>query len=381
MQATLGLWNAYNPVPMAALVQDTTNGWGNRMFAKLAWLCVALGLLVAGPQSAASTYVGCGASSPTTVYYTWYQPPGVKSVCGRSFLFTYSCTVPGAGGGFGQPVNGVPTITFQADPYISANGWQMKPFEAQEIVLLGVSWAFVTPGSTPLTYLTFGNNSRPDLMGKWDRTSADKDFWFPAGYGVPWPRATDATSEDYLDVHGACQSETGGGVILLTLYYQPQGEQPAPLPAPPSAWFKQLDLGDTAGTITHLQVIKNTDITGSGSQIRVTVRAAGGPGMVLTSFAICPRLGQTDSCAAPFTELKFGGTAGISLPGGADAVTDWTSVAFSNATDYLVKMAHGSVSNVKYAASGVGAYYRVGSSGDFTFAPNLTFGVSRIEAK
>lgn len=341
------------------------------LFAIIAALAVVFGL---PHELRAQAVMGCGATQAGTEQYTWLQPPTFKPMCGRSFSFQYSCPAA-SGGGFGQPVGGVPTVVFTPDPY--AVDWQMHPFENQEIKLVGAAWSYLTPGSTPITYLTFGNNPRPDLMGHWDSTSIRKDFFFKTGYGVQWPKASEATAQDYLDVHGAC-AEGGGGTILLTLYYEPL-ESYNPNPPPGTAWNKLLLLGDNAGGMTHIQVISKDDITASGSQVRVTVRASGDPGLSLSSLAICKRSGATENCDGSWIELLFGGSAGLSLTSGWEATSDFVTLGFSNASDYLVKLVHGATSGVRYQASGAGVYYRIGTA-PYQFSADKTYGVTRIEA-
>lgn len=171
-----------------------------------------------------------GAMAPgNSQFQTWQQPDDVRPVATFNFTFTYSCLAE-TGGGFGQTApSGAATVDFGSDPNVS-NGWQMRPWEPQDIILRGVKWA-VLSGTAPY-WFSIGNAARPDLFGGPWASIAGGAHQFAADAGWPWPSKSEFSPNDYMDVHGVGLVGSSG-TIQIVFEYEPRGPVPTPLPC---AW-------------------------------------------------------------------------------------------------------------------------------------------------
>lgn len=138
-------------------------------------------------------------------------------------------------------------------------------------------------------------------------------------------------------------------------------------------------------------VVPASDISVSGTQIRVTFTAGTGEGFHVNNASIVGRDGSTDDGTAVPTELLFSTASGFSIAAGATITSDALSYALDETLDYLVIIdfaADTDNDNCGYdGTSATDSYFKLATASydqqtvtGFT-AGNYINGVSKIEVK
>ena len=122
------------------------------------------------------------------------------------------------------------------------------------------------------------------------------------------------------------------------------------------------------------QIILASDLSETGTHIRIHVVAHNTAGTTINGASIGLRDGSTDDFSAAPTRITFGGENDTAIAADGEATSDWVEFSTDGTTDLLVHF-YGS-SPLRYKLSTAGDNYESTSSTDFTMTSTVSFSSS-----
>jgi len=137
-------------------------------------------------------------------------------------------------------------------------------------------------------------------------------------------------------------------------------------------------------------IIPTSGGSGSITQVRITLTGNTASTSVIDNVSVGVRSGSTANTVAAPVEILFSGGSGVSISAAGTAVSDWTSISFTAATDTLLIVADiaSTTGNLRRIDGAGAAYYaaatnsyNVQSPGGFSLDSSNIYLVTKVEGR